>query len=56
MKKLEIYLPGEDFERLERFQAIEQVQALPMESFNSFGGLNRALSWITSSLYRSQAR
>ena len=47
MKKLEIYLPSEDFDRLERFHAIEHVQTSSSESPNSFGGLNRALSWMT---------
>lgn len=47
MRKLEIYLPSEDFDRLERFHAIEQVQAPSKEASNSFGGLNRALSWMT---------
>jgi hypothetical protein len=47
MKKLEIYLPTEDFVRLERFHAIEQVQAPSNDFSNSFGGLNRVLSWMT---------
>ena len=47
MNKLEIYLPADDFDWLSHVQAIEHVQAPSKESSDSFGGLNRAMTWIT---------
>ena len=45
MRQLEIFLPDEEFTRLERFNAIEKYSA-PKEQGDSFGGLNRAVSWM----------
>ena len=47
MNKLEIFLPADDFDWLTHVQAIEHVPASSKESSDSFGGLNRALSWMT---------
>jgi len=47
MKKLEIFLPGEEIARLEQFDAIT-LRPAPKEYGDSFGGLNRAISWMTN--------